>query len=285
MGRSVATLPSVLVVLVCAACAGREPRAPSPDAAVDAGDAHAVSPSDVASSADDADDARAPDAAPPDAWTTFGASVEGRPLRRLDVGHGPRRVLWIGGIHGNEPEGSVATAELPRALAAAGLLERVTLTLVEDLDPDGRARGTRGNAHGVDLNRDFPARNASRRTREPLSQPESRALAELVDALRPELVFVAHSWGGDPRDVREFVNPDGPAHDLAELFAAQAPAYELVESSEISPTPGSLGSWLGVDLGLPVLTIEYPRGADPSRCWDDTRAAILACLAAFASGT
>jgi protein MpaA len=26
------------------------------------------------------------------------------------------------------------------------------------------------------------------------------------------------------------------------------------------PTPGSLGSWLGVDRGLPVLTLELPPG-------------------------
>ena len=36
----------------------------------------------------------------------------GPAVARLRIGHGPRRVLWIGGTHGNEREGSVATANL-----------------------------------------------------------------------------------------------------------------------------------------------------------------------------
>ena len=35
-------------------------------------------------------------------WETIGRSHEGRPLRVRRVGDGPRRVIWIGGIHGNE---------------------------------------------------------------------------------------------------------------------------------------------------------------------------------------
>src|SRR5262245_11074347 len=48
-------------------------------------------------------------------WTTLATSVEGRPIRLATIGHGPRRVLWVGGIHGDEREGARATAELPAA--------------------------------------------------------------------------------------------------------------------------------------------------------------------------
>jgi len=54
-------------------------------------------------------------------WEDVGTSVQGRPIRVQTVGHGPRKVLFIGGIHGDEPEGAVATAELPAAFETAGL--------------------------------------------------------------------------------------------------------------------------------------------------------------------
>ena len=38
-------------------------------------------------------------------------------------------------------------------------------------------------------------------------------------------------------------------------------AHKVPTQADIGyPTPGSLGSWLGVDRGLPVLTIELPPG-------------------------
>lgn len=192
------------------------------------------------------------------------------------LGHGPRRVLWIGGIHGDEREGAHASAELPAAfLAEPGLAERVTLLVIENVNPDGSAKKTRGNAHGVDLNRNFPAasfRASGRYGREPLSEPESRALGELVASWRPELVLVAHAWRG-----REFVNYDGPARELAERFALES-GFELRGSDEIESTPGSFGSWAGVELGLAVLTIEYRRGRDTREAWEASRAAILAVI-------
>jgi predicted deacylase len=206
----------------------------------------------------------------------IGSSVAGEPIRIATVGTGPRRVLWIGGIHGDEREGSVATAELPAALAAVpGALEAVTLTILDDVNPDGTAAGTRGNKNGVDLNRNYPAANFKPHRMygiRPLSQPEARALHDLVLSLQPHLVIVAHSWRGD-----RFINFDGPAEPLAERFRRLS-TYPLRKSADIAPTPGSLGSWVGKTLGIPILTIEYRRGSDPTRAWQETKAAILAVV-------
>lgn len=210
-------------------------------------------------------------------WKSIGTSVEGRPIRCRRVGHGPRRVLWIGGIHGNEREGSVATAELASAFRAAGLVASVTLTIVEDCNPDGSAAGTRGNANGVDLNRNFPASNARPGTT-PLSEPESRALHDLIVAGQPHAVLVAHSWGVKARGPKQFINFDGPAEDLARTFSSIS-GYELLRSYRMPPTRGSLGSWVGIDMQVPILTIEYMRGKDPTEAWIDTREAILAVIA------
>ncbi len=210
-----------------------------------------------------------------DPWTPLATSREGRPLLHATLGHGPRRVLWIGGIHGDEREGARATAVLPAAfLSEPDAAERVTLLVIEDLNPDGTARKTRGNARGIDLNRNFPAANfraSAHDGREPLSEPESLALFELLTSWQPELVLVAHSWPD-----AQFVNYDGPARELAERFAARA-GLEMRESRELAPTPGSLGSWSN-ERGLALLTLEYRRGTRPEEAWTLTRAAILEAI-------
>ncbi|MBL8729330.1 MAG: DUF2817 domain-containing protein [Planctomycetes bacterium] len=209
-------------------------------------------------------------------WRPIGASRDGRPVRMSRLGRGPRRVLWIGGIHGDEREGAVATAQLPLALLREpGALDLVTLTIVEDVNPDGTAQGTRGNARGVDLNRNYPAPNF-RPSRffgsRPLDQPESKALHDLILDERPHLVLVAHSWRGD-----HFVNFDGPAEALAQRFSRLS-GYRVQPSDGIAATPGSLGSWVGGTLGIPILTLEYQRGHDPWSAWFETRAAILSVV-------
>lgn len=211
-------------------------------------------------------------------WQTIGKSVQGRPLRVARLGHGPRRVLWVGGIHGNEPEGHASVLELPRALLTTpGALDRVTLVVLDDVNPDGSAANTRGNANGVDLNRNYPAKNFKKDKRygqEPLDQPEARVLHDLVLAERPHLVVVMHSWHDD-----HFINFDGPAETLAKQFSSLS-GYKLKESDDIAPTPGSLGSWIGRTLGIPILTVEYLRGRNAQQAWNETKAAILAVVLA-----
>lgn len=213
-------------------------------------------------------------------WQPVGRSAEGRAIEACEVGSGARKVLWVGGIHGTEREGSVATERLPAAFANTRTLgDHVTLTLVRDLNPDGSAANNRHNARDVDLNRNFPATNFvphRRRGRAPLDQPESRVLHDLIVRGRPDLVLICHSTE------RGYINFDGPARRYAEVFS-RASGYPVVESNTLHSTPGSLGSWVGLDLGIPILTLEYRRGTPPERAWDETRDAILAVLGSWSS--
>ena len=220
-----------------------------------------------------------PPSPPPSAaagWEVAGTSVQGRPLRLLTVGHGPRKVLFIGGIHGDEPEGGITTAELPKAFESAGLAGEAALTVFEDANPDGRAAGTRGNANGVDVNRNFPASNFD--STDPssggkaLSEPEARVVVETIDRITPNLVIVAHSWVG-----RQFINFDGPAREIADRFSA-ASGLPVEESSSFAPTPGSLGSYFGRDRKIPILTIEVLRGTEPTAVWEHLREALLQAI-------
>jgi protein MpaA len=194
----------------------------------------------------------------PSGWSRLGYSVQGRPLYVAQSGTGPVRVYVIGGVHGDETEGRSAIDSL-----ASTARPGATLRILRDLNPDGTAAVRRTNARGLDLNRNWPASNfdpASTGGVQPLSEPETRALDADLRAFRPDLVIVLHSAANGP-----FVNYDGPAAALAASFAeaagSQWPGW-YVRPDMGYPTPGSLGSYVGVDQGIPILTIEFQLGQD-----------------------
>lgn len=265
-----ARVRAAVVALVCALLAPGVGTARAAGAAV----APAVAPPPVSA-------AVAPPSAPQ--WREVGRSVQGRPLRAITVGTGARRVLWIGGIHGDETEGVLATAELLRTVAEDPVLTAsVTLTVLEDANPDGRAARRRTNANGVDLNRNFPAANFDPSPPEhggfPLSQPESRAVDALIDAVHPELIVVMHSWLG-----RQFVTSDGPAADLVSRFTAKSGmTYEYLDPSTYE---GGLGLYASERWGLPVIVVEFARGLDQGAAWRLIQAAALDVVTRQAEGS
>lgn len=210
--------------------------------------------------------------------TVIGRSVEGRPIEAVTLGRGMgRRVLIVGGIHGDEPEGGRTMNAVVAFLRALG--PEATIRLVRDMNPDGTAAGIRTNGRGVDLNRNWPASNfrpGGDRGPEPLSEPETRALFEEIERFGPELVVVCHSARGGP-----FVNFDGPAAEEATVFAAAAAQTDgrwRVVPSMGYPTPGSLGSYMGVDRGVPILTVEFARGHGAEAAWAAMRDGMSAVL-------
>ncbi len=193
------------------------------------------------------------------AWQTLGESRGGRPIRALSIegnrggALGPR-VALIAGIHGNEREGARHLAELLKPLATYD----GTIRVYEDVNPDGTSRGARFTSKGVDPNRNWPAQNflpARSRGPAPLSEPGVAAVHADLQRFDPELVIVLHSTSRGP-----FVNFDGPARQYAESFAHAAGTPWTVQPSMGYPTPGSFGSWMGIDQGVPTLTIEFERG-------------------------
>ena len=84
----------------------------------------------------------------------IGYSVRGHPIVAYERGdRSAPATLVIGVIHGTEPAGLGVISQLRRLPLPA----RVHLWLVPTVNPDGLAAGTRQNAHGVDLNRNFPS--------------------------------------------------------------------------------------------------------------------------------
>jgi N-acetylmuramoyl-L-alanine amidase/Zinc carboxypeptidase len=136
----------------------------------------------------------------------IGHSARGRAIRALRVG-GPRarvKLLVVGAVHGNEPAGKAVVARLRRARPPRG----TALWLVDDANPDGAHSGTRQNANGVDLNRNFPYDWAPldgvyESGPGPLSEPESQALAAFVERVRPRVTLWYH------QALRMIVKSDG----------------------------------------------------------------------------
>ncbi|HMP08539.1 MAG TPA: DUF2817 domain-containing protein, partial [Lacipirellulaceae bacterium] len=185
----------------------------------------------------------------------MGLSLEGRPIHVQVFGDG-EDVLWVlATIHGNEAAGTPLVAEFVKWLEAhpeelAG--RRVVITPVAN--PDGFAANQRHNMRDVDLNRNFPAGNFDAAVKTygtaPLSEPESRVLMQILSRFWPDKVVSIHQ-------PYACVDYDGPSEGLAEAMAAQCKLPVKVVGSR----PGSLGSFVGLTLGKPIITLEVPEDA------------------------
>ena len=127
----------------------------------------------------------------------IGHSVDGRAIKVVQNGtSGEPRIIVVGCIHGNECAGMAVI----RALRRRPPPVHADLWLVPTLNPDGRAAGTRQNAHGVDLNRNFAAgwtrHGAPGSTyysgSRPFSEPETQTARRLITAIRPKVTIWYH---------------------------------------------------------------------------------------------
>ena len=228
-----------------------------------------------------------------DRWV-IGKTVERRSIEAFAFGAGPGRgvapmsslsgaVLILGGMHGDEPKG-VYVARRLRDLVRdePELVAGCRLVIVPVVNPDGFARRKRRNARSVDLNRNYPTANwapSKRHSRffpgsAPASEPETRAVVQLIEQLQPDRILTLHSIGHG-----EFCNNyDGPARAWAQCLHA-ANGYRVTATIGY-PTPGSFGSWAGGECRIPTITLELPSHHSREKCWCDNRAALLAFVGA-----
>lgn len=139
-----------------------------------------------------------------DAWR---ALIENDPVRaardkRLERDY--KAPVWINNnIHGNEWEGTDAALRQIEHLATANdpatrrLLEHSRIYFNITANPDGRVAGTRGNANGFDLNRDFVTN----------SQPENVAMREMIEDTQPVITLDEHGYSAGT-----LIEPTGPPH-------------------------------------------------------------------------
>jgi protein MpaA len=164
----------------------------------------------------------------------LGHSWQGRPINAVQVGDpAGTPVLVVGCVHGNET-GGIRIARALERLSPRGL----DLWIVADLNPDGVAARARRNAHGVDLNRNFPWRwrplnGAYESGPGPLSEPEARIAHALILRVRPRLTIWFHQhldliWaaGGEPRIERLFARVSGLPYRRRPQLPGSATAWQ-----------------------------------------------------------
>jgi protein MpaA len=217
----------------------------------------------------------------PARYIELGKSVKGTPITAAIYGTGKKLVIVFGGIHGNESDSSIVAKALMGSLVQEFVPEELTIIIVPDSNPDGLFANTRVNARGVDINRNFPS--ASWRSEyqdeyqfpgmQPASEPETRAIMNLLATSPPDFIITLHAALG-------CVNWDGPGEPLARVIS-NVNGYPLCPYLGYE-TPGSLGTFMGVDKKLPVVTIEL-RNSKASDLVQENLPALRAVLSYMAS--
>lgn len=215
---------------------------------------------------------------------TNGRSVKGRPIALKTYSSSelsadrPARVLMIGGLHGDEYS-SVSIAFRWMGFLDQDPANAFNWLVVPLANPDGllRKKSQRQNARGVDLNRNFPSRDWSRLALEQwvsrygknprrypgphaASEPEVVWLMQQIADFQPDVIISIHA----PYNLLDYYGPPTAPDQMGTLVLYQLGVF-----------PGSLGGYAGLDLDVPVVTIELPQaGIMPTKkdirdMWED----------------
>ena len=204
-----------------------------------------------------------------------GQSVEGRSIDSLVLGSGEDVILIMATIHGDENAGTPLVHKLIDHLRAnTQLLDGRKVVLMPVTNPDGLVAEQRYNIRGVDLNRNFEAANRKNSTINgltALSEPESRFIKKVIAKHNPNRIVSLH----EPLNCIDY---DGPGTDIAEHMGR----YCNLPVKKLGSRPGSLGSYAGNTLGLPIRTVELTendRWEDEDGLWKRYGQMLLAAIA------
>ena len=163
-------------------------------------------------------------------------------------------VLVLACMHGDEPQGEYLIKEY------LNFKPNTKLMFVPCVNPDGVASKTRVNSNGVDINRNFPTKNWELTEKneffggeKPMSEIETKFLVDVIEQNKPNLILTLHA----PFKV---VNYDGDAQEVAKKVS-EIIGYP-VEASIGYPTPGSFGTWAGIENKIPTITLELDEEID-----------------------
>lgn len=202
--------------------------------------------------------------------STIGYSLQGRSINAYYFGGGGTTILYVGAIHGNEPSSKYILEDWIDELNAnpGRIPSGKQIVVVPSLNPDGIAAGSRNNSRGVNLDRNFPTDDWMTDIHSadgfrkggggsaPLSEPESKAIAALVQHIRPRMMLSYHSQGslvmGDPGMISQ---------TYATRYASMV-GYRDATNASSEETFGYDGSsglfegWAVLKVGVPNIVVE-----------------------------
>lgn len=191
------------------------------------------------------------------AMSVVGHSVDGRAIEARAVGDADasRTMLVVGSIHGDERAGERVVREFRERFGDR--LRRVEVWTVASVNPDGVAAGTRGNAHGVDLNRNFgedwepiPVGSGYYSGPKPFSEPETKAVRGLLRRVRPDVTVWYHQPFG-----RTLIPCDRRGRQVALRYARLS---GLPPDDCFPSPPGSATAWQDAALHEKAFVAEFP---------------------------
>ena len=249
--------------------------------------------------------------APSTSTMSIGKSVEGRDILAYSYGTGPKKLLFVGGIHGGYEWNTVLVAnQLIDYLSAhseavpAGL----TVTVIPVLNPDGLSKvvasstdfsvadvassetlqiSGRYNANGVDLNRNFDCEWSAKGTWQnttvsggsaAFSEPESAAFKHYIETTTPDAVVAWYSSAGGvySSNCHSGVLPATAALTALYAQASGYPPHEVFDYYEIT---GDMVNWLA-EQKIPAISVLLSNHTDTE--WDKNLAGIKALLQSYA---
>lgn len=187
-------------------------------------------------------------------------------LKERKPEHYDKTILIIGVFHGDETEGEFL---IKKYLASNPKIKKNRLLIIPCLNPDGKHLKTRQNSKKVDLNRNFPTKNWHITEDKdyfggntPGSEIETRFLVRIIENFDIDCILALHS-------PYRIVNYDGPAIEIAEKIS-EITGYPI--QKEIGyPTPGSFGTYAGIEQNIPVITLELPDNESKSELWKQNK--------------
>ncbi len=189
-------------------------------------------------------------------WRQDYESQTRRPIETVQFGDGTRRIVVLSSLSGNSDDSVAIAEQLAGVFAREELIPRnLSVLVIRTPNPDGLANRTLTNSRGVDLNRNFPSRRftaqPSPETGRPASEPETRAIINVLHQFKPEMVI--HLV--ESRSSRGMIRTD----DLN--IRALLPSYDFAEFEGVYKT-GSLSGYVKEVLGRYIVEVELPQGVE-----------------------
>lgn len=190
------------------------------------------------------------------------------------------RIVILGSMHGDEPQGKYIIEKLLDYIKEnPKIIENKQILLIPCANPDGLAINKRGNANGVDLNRNFPTKNWGAEAQDKnsryyhgitaASEPETNILIGYIEKFNPQLIINIHS----PLKV---INYDGKNSEKIANFMAKYNNYKTIADIGYS-TPGSFGTYFGKERNIPVITLETGY-EELEKAWKENEKGIISVI-------